>query len=130
MWILVKCGHLPEILARLPELPPHFALALLLFERESLRRELAERLGIPGLPAFYATLSKPRWSAADLAFTVRFGMENPGFQQLLSQSLSHYEYHLYNNYRPAPNWFFQDYRWFVRARGRRWTLTRPRHPRS
>ena len=116
LWMLVKCGYLEGVLRRLPELPRHFGLTLMLLDRPELRARVASALGVPSLVDVYAIMSKPRLGAEDIAALARFGREHPEFRALLAQSLTTYEYHLYSNYSPSPNWFFQDFHYVKRAR--------------
>lgn len=44
-----------------------------------------------------------------------FGRSNPRFQKLLGISLYRYGYHLYNRYKPGPDWYLQDFAHFRRA---------------
>lgn len=118
LWVLIKCGYFDSIVERLGDLPDHFPLLLMLFDRPAMRRCVSERLGLPGLVQVYETVSKSRLAAKDVAFLARFGDEHPEFQRLLAESLNRYEYHLYSNYVCSPNWFYADFRGFVRARGR------------
>lgn len=114
-----------RILERLPSLPRHFALALMLFDRPSIRQAVAAYLGMPELVRVYDTVAQPRLTPQDRAFLVRFGQQHPGYQALLAESLRLYEYHLYSNYSCSPNWFFKDFHYFAKGKGANllWLLT-------
>ncbi len=56
-----------------------------------------------------------RLGVRDQVKLVNFGRKNPRFQELLGASLFRYGYHLYNQYRPAPDWYVQDFAQFRRA---------------
>lgn len=118
LWVLVKCGHLPRVVDRLASLPRHFALALMLFDRTTIRQAVAAHLAMPELVHVYEVVAKAKPTAADRAFLVRFGQQHPEFQMLLAESLRLYEYHLCSNYVCSPNWFFKDFHYFVQGNGR------------
>jgi hypothetical protein len=118
LWVLVKCGALPEIVRRLPQLPAELAILLLLFDRPALHAQVAAFLGEPELVAIVELATRTRLTAADRAALVRYGREHPRFRALLAAAMRRYEFHLYSNYECSPNWFFQDFHHLVRGRSR------------
>lgn len=116
---LVQCGHLDAIVQRLPALPAHMALLLMCFDAPDIRSRAAAHLGLPELPALFELALTPyaRKSPADVCRLIDFGARHPRFRQLLATVLVRYELHVYDNYNPGVNWFFQAFAGFALARG-------------
>ena len=113
LYILKKCGYMDAIFRALPELPEDFPLLLMCFADSAIRQRVEDYMGIPGLAAMYDLAFAPRrLSVRDQIRLVTFGRDNPRFQELLGTSLYRYGYHLYNEYRPAPDWYVQDFAHF------------------
>ncbi|MEM7342738.1 MAG: hypothetical protein AAF485_00715 [Chloroflexota bacterium] len=119
LYVLVKCGYLDDIWQRLPDLPDHFPLALLCFESKDIRRRVVDYLNLPELMDLYPLALKPytKKKPQEVLTLIDFGQRNPDFTQKLAASLHLYEHHLYSNYHPGVNWFFQSFQAFVYARG-------------
>lgn len=113
LFILKKCGYIDAIFAALPHLPPDFPLLLMCFADETIRQRVEDYMRLPGLKAMYDMAFAPRrLTLKEQLPLVRFGTENPHFQELLAASLHTYGYYLYNNYDPHIDWHALDYAHF------------------
>lgn len=119
LYVLVQCGHLDAIVRRLPALPAHMALLLMCFDVPDIRCRAAAHLGLPELPALFDLAFTPyaRKSPVDVCKLIDFGARQPAFRRLLATVLERYGLHIYDNYNPGANWFFQSFAHFVLARG-------------
>ena len=113
LYILKKCGYMDAIFSALPELPEDFPLLLMSFADTTIRKRVEDYMGMPGLADMYNLAFAPRrLGVKDQLKLVEFGRNNPRFQELLGTSLFRYGYHLYNQYRPGPDWYVQDFAHF------------------
>lgn len=119
LYVLVKCGYWNEILAYAPQLPKYFTVMLLCFNHPERRTQVAQLLNIPELPEIYelALRNYSQKSEADVRRIMEFAQNHPEFIEQLGIALNVYEYHLYSNYSPRVNWFFQEFGDLVLGRG-------------
>lgn len=119
LWVLIKCGFLPQILTQLDQLPMHFKIALLLFDNTYVHNEILTKLNLPGVKSVFGIIFQEKLSEENIADLVKWGDNHPQFQKDLISCLQIYEPHLYSNYHPGLNWYYAEFSWLTLARGGR-----------
>jgi len=111
LYVLIKCGYFNDIKNCLRELPKHVGVALLIFNDASIRQSVADLLGWPELAELYPIALKnySQKTSAEVQSLINFSLKHPGFCPILAESMTLYEYHLYSNYHPGANWFYQEF---------------------
>jgi len=119
LYVLVKCGYLHDIKQCLSEPPKHFGLALLIFNDAAIRQLVADLLGWPELAELFPIALKnySQKTPVEVQRIINFSLKHPDFCPVLAESMSLYEYHLYSNYHPGANWFYQEFQQFVYGKG-------------
>ena len=121
LYILVKCGYLQEIINLLPQLPKHFTYLFLFFNNKNIHEKIGDHIqeDVNELSNLFkiALRSYQRKSLTEVFQLASYGRKHPNFLKHFSTCLNMYECHLYSNYHPGVNWFFQEFEGFSRGRG-------------
>lgn len=121
LYILVKCGYLEAIVSLLPQLPTHFPYLFLFFNSKNIHEKIANYLTEDSTElSNLLDISFKRYnkkSPQEVLQLALYGQNNPNFLKNFSICLNYYECHLYSNYHPGVNWFFQEFSHFIRTKG-------------
>ncbi len=121
LYVLVKCGYLQDIISLLPQLPEHFPYLFLFFNSAVIYEKISDYLeeDVNELSNLIkiALKSYSKKSPGEVLQIASYGKSHPRFLKSLSICLNNYECHLYSNYQPGVNCFFQEFSQFERAKG-------------
>jgi len=119
LWMLVRCGAFPDLLAEIRALPAADAdrvMALCAaFGDAEVRAAAAAHFGITDLPTTMAALFATRVRPARALEIADFGSANPRFRRAMSQACAAYGLHLYSGFVPCPNWYFDGWSHLTRG---------------
>ena len=96
LWVLIKCGHLEDIIKLIPSLPEHFPYLLLLFDDVNLRKRITKLIKLPELTELLpvAFQNNTRKKPGDIDRIIKFGEKNQKFRNILAHICNCYEIHL------------------------------------